>query len=76
MTSYTGGGGRRVVRWRWQRYARRRRQDADQHTGGRGDDIYHIGDKRPLVTEAEGEGNDVVFASVSFNPPGVRVAPL
>ncbi len=51
-------------------------RDADQHSGGRGDDIFHIGDTRHLVIEAEGEGNDVVFASVSFNPQGVRVAPL
>lgn len=51
-------------------------RDADQRSGGRGDDIFHIGDTRHLVIEAEGEGNDVVFASVSFNPQGVRVAPL
>ncbi len=41
-------------------------RDADQLFGGRGDDIFQIDDTRHGVIKSAGEGNDVVFASVSF----------
>ncbi|MBK6854740.1 MAG: choice-of-anchor L domain-containing protein [Burkholderiales bacterium] len=38
---------------------------ADSMAGGAGNDVYYVDDKKDVVTEAAGQGNDTVFATAS-----------
>ena len=43
---------------------------ADTMIGGLGDDTYSVGSVGDVVTEASGEGNDTVYATISFSLAG------
>lgn len=43
---------------------------ADRMNGGRGNDIYHVDSSGDIVTEAAGEGTDIVFSTATFVSTG------
>jgi Ca2+-binding RTX toxin-like protein len=49
---------------------------ADTMTGGLGDDIYYVDNSGDVVVEANGEGNDSVFSSVSYSLASLSVENL
>jgi Ca2+-binding RTX toxin-like protein len=46
---------------------------ADLMTGGKGDDVYYLDNAGDRVIEKSGEGNDLVYATVSFSAAGQSI---
>ncbi|MFB0876019.1 MULTISPECIES: Ig-like domain-containing protein, partial [unclassified Sphingobium] len=51
-------------------------EGADTLTGGRGDDIYYVDNVGDKVVEASGQGNDLIYSSVSYGLAGRYVETL
>ncbi|SEJ26198.1 Hemolysin-type calcium-binding repeat-containing protein [Sphingobium sp. AP50] len=49
---------------------------ADTMTGGLGDDSYYVDNSGDVVVEANGEGNDSVFSTISYSLAGLSVENL
>ena len=49
---------------------------ADILTGGLGDDIYYVDNSADVVVESSGQGNDIVYSSVSYSLGGRNVEQL